>query len=332
MSYHITYNDQTFTIEENETILDCLLRENANITYSCKAGACQSCMMQASEGELPANAQVGLKDTLKERKFFLSCQCIPQNDLVIKSPDTAGMRTKGRLIDISMLNHNVFALKIKQAPQNETQPHLLIEPGQFINLKNPHGITRSYSVANNPETDGHIELQVRYAEGGKMSEWLKTNASINDQVELQGPAGDCFYANGTESTASIYLAGTNTGLAPLYGIANQALKKAHKGKITLLHGVLTKADLYLVDELTDLANSHDNFEYIACVLNEEPTPQNSENDIQQSLLSRLNAPKPTDQLFLCGAPELVNSLKTKAFLKGLASKNIHSDPFLPSNS
>lgn len=36
------------------------------------------------------------------------------------------------------------------------------------------------------------------------------------------------------------------------------------------------------------------------------------------------------KLFLCGAPEFVNSLKIKAFLSGVSSKNIYADAFLPS--
>lgn len=331
MSYNVTYNDQIFALEENETILDCLLREKVSIAYSCKAGACQTCLMQASVGEVPASAQAGLKDTLKERNMFLSCQCVPQNDLVIKAPDDTGLRTTGKLIDISMLNHDVYCLRIEQTFQSEDQPPLNIEPGQFISLINSEGTARSYSVANNPQTDNYIELHVRCIPAGKMGKWLKSVAQINDEVQIQGPAGDCFYASGTDNSASLYLAGTSTGLAPLYGIVKQALAKEHKGNITLLHGVLNEPDLYLVEDLQKLSAVHNNFEYIACVLNAGSDTGKEQGDIQQSLLSRLKEPQQTDKLFLCGAPDLINSLKTRAFIAGLASKNIHADPFIPSD-
>jgi hypothetical protein len=47
-------------------------------------------------------------------------------------------------------------------------------------------------------------------------------------------------------------------------------------------------------------------------------------------MASLPTEKKTARLFLCGAPDLVNAMRRKAFLGGIASKHIFADPFLPS--
>ncbi|MEM9493514.1 MAG: 2Fe-2S iron-sulfur cluster binding domain-containing protein, partial [Myxococcota bacterium] len=61
------------TLNSNETVLDALQRNGITIPSSCRAGICQSCLVQARSGEVPAAAQVGLKDTWKSRGYFLAC-------------------------------------------------------------------------------------------------------------------------------------------------------------------------------------------------------------------------------------------------------------------
>ena len=55
-----------------------------------------------------------------------------------------------------------------------------------------------------------------------MSGWLGTEARPGEAVRLQGPVGECFYVPG-QPEQPLLLAGTGTGLAPLYGIVRDAL-------------------------------------------------------------------------------------------------------------
>jgi NAD(P)H-flavin reductase len=127
------------------------------------------------------------------------------------------------------------------------------------------------------------------------------------------------------------LAGTGTGLAPLYGIVIDALQQGHTGPIHLLHGALHEQGLYLVDELRRLAEAHSNFQYSAAVLNGESATHLEVGPIDQVLMKRI--PKLNGwRAFVCGDPAIVNLLKKKIFLAGAASHEIHADPFLPSVS
>ncbi|VAW82256.1 hypothetical protein MNBD_GAMMA12-1063 [hydrothermal vent metagenome] len=322
MNYSLKFQGRDYPLENKETVLDCLLAKKVTIPHSCKSGSCQSCLMQAVEGEIPRQAQLGLKPSYKRQRLFLACQCRPVEDMTVKTVEQSDVNTSTTLVKREYLNHNV--LKICLRPQALFE----CEPGQYISLFSSAGDLRNYSVANNPLRDGFIELHIRVVENGLVSGWLKDQVAIDDEVIVRGPAGDCFYYCEDDNEFPISLVGTGTGLAPIYGIAKEAIVKKHKGLIQLFHGVLDKDDLYLADKLQVLDDQYENFNYIPCVLNGEEGEFYQTGDIQSLAYSHITD-KAMTRLFLCGAPEMVKSLKTNAFMAGLASKNIFSDSFIP---
>jgi CDP-4-dehydro-6-deoxyglucose reductase, E3 len=188
------------------------------------------------------------------------------------------------------------------------------------------GLARSYSIASLAD-DSDLELHVRRITGGKMSGWLHDEARIGDRVSVLGPSGECFYVPGKEDQP-ILLVGTGTGLAPLYGILRDALRHGHRGPIHLFHGALHKGGLYLVEELRRLVQSHSHVVYTPTVLNSGGTDDLAIGPIDQVVLKRF--PKLTGwRGYVCGDPALVQSLKKKLFLSGMASREIFADAFLP---
>ncbi len=134
------------------------------------------------------------------------------------------------------------------------------------------------------------------------------------------------------------LAGTGTGLAPLYGIVHEALREGHQGPIHLFHGGVTSRDLYCVDALRTLESLHPQFHYHASCLK---APEKVSDDgplevgplevgpLDEVILRHLDAGSIAQtRVYLCGAPELVQLLRKKIFLKGAKSSHIYCDPFI----
>ncbi len=321
----VSYGKNKYHIEAGETVLECLLRNEENIPYSCKAGTCQNCMVQSVDDMPPENAQTGLKPTFKAQKFAVACQWKPQKDIAVKLPTVADTTIAGTIISIAQLCHNVKLLQIK--PQQD----LDCIAGQYLTLINSDNVARSYSIANLVQKNGHVDFHIRIIPDGQMSTWLENKAQIGTKVHLRGPAGNCFYSQENDSFPML-LAGTGTGLAPLNGIIEDALAQGHKGKIVLYHGALIEKDLYYQNHLQNLAKQYDNFDYIPCVLNGENNEYYRVGNIENivlSELSNLDANLGHIRAYLCGAPDFVNSLRKRVFLSGLASKNIYYDAFLP---
>lgn len=306
---------------EGESVLDALLRNGVDVSHSCKAGSCGACLLRAVDSPVPPKAQAGLKDTWKARGYFLSCSCTPEGDFIAAAAD-ADTQMPATIVELVPIGLDVMRVHMRAEAAFE------FRAGQYITLRAPIGVARSYSIASLPE-DGLLELHVRLIPNGRMSEWLRAEAQPGDRVTLQGPAGDCFYLPGNVEQP-ILLAGTGTGLAPLYGILRDALRSGHRGPVRLFHGALRPEGLYLRDELTHLASTHGNFEYVPAVLAADaPTGGVEVGEIDGVILRRF--PNLTGwRGYVCGDPTLVQKLKKKFFLSGMAMRDIHSDPFLPS--
>jgi CDP-4-dehydro-6-deoxyglucose reductase len=317
----IHYGGQGLAVQTGESVLDCLLRNGIKASHSCKAGACQTCLVKGSGGDIPEVAQAGLKDTLRAQGYFLACAHRPKGDLRV-SPAGSEQRTPARISDLTALND--FVLRVRMRAEGPFDYYA----GQFISLCRDDGLARSYSLASLP-SENELELHVRRIPGGAMSEWL--HQQVRDTpVWLQGPAGNCFYVPG-KPEEPLLLAGAGTGLAPLYGILRDALLRGHSGPIWLFHGARDPSGLYLRSELIALAEAHPNFHYVRSVLRD-----GNDNEIETGLLDQCilgRFPKLAGwKGYVCGDPQLVNSLRKKLFLAGMASRAIYADAFIPSAS
>ena len=320
----LKFKDNVFTVPDGSTVLDTLLEQGHEIPNSCRAGACQSCIMQVTKGSVPANSQKGLKDSQKAKGFFLACSCEPKEDIDIQLVDTEQLRVTATVSEINKLSADVIELKIKT---NEPYEY---NAGQYVTLWKDETLGRSYSLASLPEDGEDLCFHIRLVPDGQFSSWVHNELQVDDTLLVQGPAGDCFYTSG-KPEQNLLLIGTGTGLAPLYGIIHDALQQGHTGEIHLFHGALNPTGLYLTEELSQLAHKYSNVKYHPCVVNTENSPLTNitEGDITEIALEVI--PKPIGwKSFLCGNEDLVKQLKKKIFLAGSNMNDIYADPFIQS--
>ncbi|KTD20256.1 ferredoxin reductase [Legionella israelensis] len=48
----VAFKNQLYTLESQESVLQCLLRHEVDYPNSCKAGICQSCLIKVKDGEI----------------------------------------------------------------------------------------------------------------------------------------------------------------------------------------------------------------------------------------------------------------------------------------
>jgi NAD(P)H-flavin reductase/ferredoxin len=318
----IEYEGRLFPLAPGESVLDGLLRNGVEAPHSCKAGSCGSCMMRAASGVVPPKAQLGLKDSWKSQGYFLPCVCCPETDMSVTAVG-ADAQIGATIAALERLSPDVMRVRVR------CDSPIAFHAGQYVTILREGTLARSYSIACLPEGND-IELHVRRIAGGRMSGWLHESARAGDRVSVQGPSGDCFYVPGKEDQP-LLLAGTGTGLAPLYGILRDALRHGHRGPIHLFHGALHKGGLYLVEELRRMAAAHGHVEYTPSVLNGDESDGLAVGSIDQVVLKRF--PKLTGwRAYVCGDPAIVRSLRKKLFLSGIASRDIYADAFLPSGA
>ncbi len=153
--------------------------------------------------------------TAGRRGYFLACVARPEDDLAVNLGGEGLQRSRVAIRSVERLSPTV--LRVLLDPESAFE----YRTGQFLTLIRDDGLARSYSLASLPGRDRHLELHVRVVEGGRMSGWLADEVRSRDLATVQGPSGDCFYVPG-KATQEIILAATGTGLAPLFGLVQDA--------------------------------------------------------------------------------------------------------------
>ncbi|MCC6155273.1 MAG: 2Fe-2S iron-sulfur cluster binding domain-containing protein [Candidatus Hydrogenedentes bacterium] len=317
----ISFQGERYAAQEGESVLDCLLRHGIALSHSCKSGVCQSCIIRATSGDIPAKAQSGLRDTLRAQGYALACGFVPESDVVIALIDTALLRTRAHIVAIEPLNTTVVHLRVRPEKPIEHRA------GQYMNLVRDDGLVRSYSIASVPDDDVDLSFHVALVANGRMSGWIHSGVARGAAIELLGPVGNCFYVPGAPEQP-LFLAGTGTGLAPLYGIVRDALKRGHTGTIHLFHGSIRPEGLYLLEELRALAAQYANLRYYPCAL------QGEADGVSIMPLDQLGLQTVPQlgghKVYLCGHPDFVRMMQRKAFLAGASLADIYADAFVPS--
>jgi len=318
----VKFKNQIFNVSAGSSVLDTLLEHGQTIPNNCRAGACQSCLMQVTKGKVPEKSQQGLKDSHKAKNLFLACSCEPEENIDIQLPDIKQLKVSATVSQINKLSADVIELKIKTSEPYE------YHAGQYVTLWRNDIIGRSYSLASQAKENETLNFHIRLIPNGQFSSWVHHELKVGDTLFVQGPAGDCFYTPGNPEQ-NLLLIGTGTGLAPLYGIVHDALQQKHTGEIHLIHGALNPSGLYLAEDLSELEQKYSNFKYHPCVVNSEENMPSSiiEGDICKVALDLV--PKPAGwKTYLCGDDELVKKLHKQTFLAGCNMNDIYSDPFI----
>lgn len=307
----ITFEGKSIALQPGQTVLSGLEGEGVAVETSCRAGVCQSCLMQVVEGAPGKRAQQGLSPAQVAQGLFMPCVCVPDGDMTIARAGSAHQRVEAEVQSLEPLSDTVLRVRLKPLAA------FAYRPGQFVRLITEDGLVRSYSIASTPDLAPLVELHVRVIPGGRMSARLKDATQPGDRLTVSGPSGGCTY-DGVDADKPLILAGAGTGLAPLWGVLHDALARGHRGPITLYHGALDAAGLYLQDELAALDARHGNLTYRPCLL-----------DRGEDLIATVKADPALKSagIFLCGDGPLVERLRKTLFLAGARLADIRADAF-----
>ncbi len=198
---------------------------------------------------------------------------------------------------------------------------------------------RAYSMANYPEEDDIVMLNVRIATPppgappsvptGVMSSYI-FNLKPGDTVTVSGPYGE-FYARDTD--AEMVFIGGGAGMAPMRShIFDQLKRLDSKRTISFWYGARSLREAFYADEFDELAEKHENFNWILGL--SEPLPednwQGARGFVHEILFEQYlkDHPAPEDcEYYLCGPPMMNAAIMRLLYDLGVESENILLDDF-----
>jgi Na+-transporting NADH:ubiquinone oxidoreductase subunit F len=197
---------------------------------------------------------------------------------------------------------------------------------------------RAYSMANCPQEEGIIMLNVRVASPppknltlppGKMSSFI-WSLKEGDKVTISGPFGE-FFAKDTEN--EMIFIGGGAGMAPMRShIFDQLGRIKAERKISFWYGARSSREMFYVEDFDGLAKENENFDWHVALSDPQPEDNWSgytgfiHNVLLEQYLKDHEAPEDCE-FYMCGPPMMnaavINMLKEL----GVEDENIMLDDF-----
>lgn len=259
--------------------------------------------------------------------YVLACQARCVSDVTIEAPEVTSVpgrrivQTGARVLQVERVSGDVARVHL-------SVPHgagFTFQAGQYAEVILRDGSRRSYSMANAPAEDGHIEWHIRAVPNGLFSNHVYCTLKPRDMVRIEGPFGTFVLR---DTAAPIILLASGTGYAPI-----AAMLKAHDAVIrqrgaVLYWGGVRLADIYAYDEMLAWEKASPGLRFVPVLSGDEPGWGGRRGFVHEAVaadfpdLSR-------HEVYACGNPVMVDAARhifTQA--NGLAAINFFSDAFV----
>ena len=331
MSFTVTIHpsEHQFDVEENESILDAAMRQNIDLPYGCRGGACGCCAGYIVKGDVYYDDEpIALDDEMKANQQALFCMAKTKSDLEIsieEIEELSQIQVKTLGCHVSSKNklcHDVISLQLS-LDNNERLQYLA---GQYIEFVLEDGKRRAFSIANAPHKDNFLELHIRHVDGGIFTDFLFESMPENSSLQMQGPLGSFYLREGRRRP--IIMMGGGTGFGPIKAMIEHIEHVGFDQKIYLFMGVRALRDLYMNDMVTQWIATNPNLVFIPVL--SEPMDEDHWNGkigfVHQAVAKQFADLSEFD-IYMSGPPPMVNAAVDVFVQQNAKKENMFSDAF-----
>ncbi len=319
-----------FEVQENETILDSILREGYAVPYSCRNGTCAACKSKLIDGSVTHDNYdtAALSDQELADGSVLLCRAQPTQDCVIEADEIAILtslnidRLPCRVISLEQLAHDVMQVKL-QLPRQTIFNYI---PGQYIDILLRDGTRRGFSIAAAGGQE-QLELHVRHVPDGRFTTQVFRSMKIRDVLRFEGPLGTFFLRK--DSDRPIILIAGGTGFAPVKAILEDAFSGDFDRCAHLFWGVRTERDLYmrdLVDSWCERSGKSFQFTPVYSHQNADDISHGEVGWVHDCVLRHY--PDLSEfEVYASGPPPMIDAVRVSFTQRGLPPERLFYDSF-----
>lgn len=308
-THTVSLGKETFTLRSGQVLLDGAISSGVDIPHDCRAGRCGSCMTEVKAG-------ITLGGETHQRGTVYACQARVFSDLRIEIeavPPVESVRgSVSRLVD---LTHDVVEVTLAPAT-----PFAYL-PGQYCRFTFQGFPTRCFSPTapmDGRSDAAHVRLHIKRVRQGRVSTALGDTIRPGHAFTIEGPFGHGFLRHGLSNRLVLVAGGT--GFAPIWSVAEAALRENTAREIVLIVGVRKLASFYMGAAL-DLVSRFPNVEIVAIAEEAQTMFHRVLQGTPPDHVPPLNA---HDIVYAAGSPAMV---ETVGAMSADAGAKFYSDPF-----
>lgn len=301
-------NGETFAARPGDVLLDAALTSGVDIPHECRSGQCGTCRVRISSGRVIGG---GAGDGVVH-----ACQARLLSDVEVQFdavPDVVTAQGK-------LLAADDIALGVVEVVIGLRRP-IDILPGQYVKVAFAGHPARAFSptaALDAVPRPGELRLHVKRVDGGAVSAKLGYEIVPGSDVTITGPFGSAFLRAG--GTSRLVLVASGTGFAPVWAIADAALREWPGRPIAVVAGARSIETFYMAPALQLLSMCPN----VALTMATRE-PQSYARVIEQGPVEAFVPPlSASDTVHAAGPPALVAAVTR---LAQAAGAEMHADAF-----
>lgn len=299
---------QSFAGRRGEVLLDAALGAGIDLPHDCRSGLCGTCRVDVVRGRVDGCEQGS--------DSVLACQARLAEDLTLSVDERPPVgAVNGVVASLRRLSEDVFDVSIR------TKQPLAHLPGQYAQFTFAGFPSRCFSPSlplTEAPTVGEIRLHVQRVLGGQVSDALGKEIGPGRRVRVSGPFGSAYLRPG--GSARLVLVASGTGFAPVWSIAQAALRDMPDREIVVVASAKSIDQFYMGPALLRLSI----FPRVTVYAGLRAPEGSNGLFFVGDPIDMAPELRPGDVVYGCGAPAMVEALAKRAAAVGA---RCHADAF-----
>ena len=318
------------------TLLDAALAAGHSVPFSCKRGACGSCLANVVDGLFEHNSLTPPQDGFAVGPGqLLMCQSRACGDITLSvpnwTPENAPTSHTVRVASITPLGRDVVRLVVDLSVGDR----LANLPGQHVRVLLPDGDHRCFSIANQRSELDPLEFHIRRVPGGAFSDVRLAALHVGDELTIVGPQGTCTWQSAPDDADRLVILATGTGYAGVRALLRPALESKAFMSIELYWGGRDVDDHYARTELDALAVAFAGFEWMPVSPQATKAYPGQDEVLQRHVQDHALAVARDwghTVVYACGHPGMIRDARTALVAAGLPPTRWHAESFVQTGS
>ena len=205
----------------------------------------------------------------------------------------------GKIIDIRQETPDVKTFRVVGLDGKKLFNHI---PGQCAMLIVPGVGESMISITSSPTLEEYMEFSIKKC--GCVTEFLHS-AEVGQEFCVRGPIGNGFPVEGALKGKDILVIAGGIGIAPVHSVVNYMMdKRENYGRIQVIYGSRSKADLVRLDEMQNVWMKQPNCS-INLTIDREEEGWDGHVGFVPPFVTECN-PDPSMTVIMCGPPILIH--------------------------